>query len=96
MLPRSFLRGTMIVSFDRGVPLSVSAVNLPHIDGQFAEVRMSATTVEIERVFVRFPSRCNKHRHLLASIPSAVRIVTCKPKSIRQILNQPSSNTLRE
>ncbi len=35
MSARSFPRGTMIVSFDRGVPPSVSAANLPPIDGPF-------------------------------------------------------------
>ncbi len=63
MPARSFSRGTMIVSFDRGVPPSVSAANLPTIDGPIFRDQAARNYSRDRKDLRLFPSRCNRHGH---------------------------------
>ncbi len=63
MPARSLLRGAMIVSFDDGVPPSVSAANLPTIDGPICRDQAARNYSRDRKDLRSFASRRNRHGH---------------------------------
>ncbi len=94
MPARSFSRGTMIVSFDGGVPSSVSAANLPTIDGPICRDQAARNYSRDRKNLRSFASRHNRHRHTQGIVYSPDCDMSAKIEPSN--LNQPSPNTLKE